>query len=215
MKKSLLTIAILFIFFHAFATSNEAFVKIMKAKIEILSNTQTIEGYQQLANEFERISQKEITEWLPLYYTAFCYVNMGFRRSLDLETKDSYFNKAEALIEKAEKLSENNSELTALKGYAVMGKISADAANRGQTMSPLAMQLFGRAIQQNPENPRALFLMAQMEYGMAQFFGSTTEKACAMAKQSVMLYERTNEVGIQPSWGINGAKEMATSCQKP
>jgi tetratricopeptide (TPR) repeat protein len=215
MKKSLFTIAIFFFFFQAFAVSNEAYVKIMKAKIEVLSSTNTVEDYQQLANEFERISQKEATEWLPLYYTAFCYVNMGFRSSTGLETKDSYFNKAEALLQKAEKLSANNSEITALKGYTIMGKLSADAANRGQTMSPLAMQLFGQAIQQNPENPRALFLMAQMEYGMAQFFGSTTEKACDMAKQSVMLYERTTEAGIQPNWGVNGAKEMATSCQKP
>jgi tetratricopeptide (TPR) repeat protein len=215
MKKSLFTITILFIFYQAIAVSNEAYDKIMKAKIEILSNTQTIEGYQQLANEFERISQKEAAEWLPLYYTAFCYVNMGFRSTLTLETKDTYFNKAEALLQKAEKLSANNSEITALMGYAVMGKLSADSANRGQTMSPLAMQLFGRAIQQNPENPRALFLMAQMEYGMAQFFGNTPEKACAMAKQSHLLFEQTTEAGIQPSWGANAAKEMATSCQKP
>ncbi|HAZ26352.1 MAG TPA: hypothetical protein DCY95_18715, partial [Algoriphagus sp.] len=80
-------------------------------------------------------------------------------------------------IDKAEKLAPANSEVTALKGYAIMGKISLDPASRGQNLSPQAMQLFGKAINLDRENPRALYLMAQMEYGMAQFFGSGTDKA--------------------------------------
>ena len=213
MKSLFLSSLLMFSLFIASANTNEAYVKAMKAKIEQLHPGKSITDLQELANAFERIAQKETTEWLPLYYAAHSYIIMGFDGSLALEDKDTYLNKAIGLIEDAEKLSVNNSELTALKGYAIMGKLTADAANRGQSLSPQVMQTLGKAIQQSPENPRALYLMAQMEYGMAQFFGNGTEKACAMNQQSITLFEQEETEGIMPSWGQKAAISMAARCQ--
>jgi len=213
MKKLILSIALIFTVALVQANDSSAYIKVMKAKIEQFNKSQSLEDLQASANAFERIAQKETTEWLPLYYAAFGYVKMGFNKTLSIDQKDTYLNKAINLVENAEEISPNNSELTALKGYALMGKLTADAANRGQTLSPQVMQTFGKAIQQNPENPRALYLMAQMEYGMAQFFGSGTEKACAMNQQSISLFEKNNSEGIMPSWGLGGAKAMLSMCQ--
>ena len=41
------------------------------------------------------------------------------------------------------------------------------------------MQSLGGALSLNPENPRALALIAQTQYGTAQFLGSPTTEACA------------------------------------
>lgn len=213
MKKIILTLAVLISFVAASFSATNPYEKAMKAQLQLLDSAETIDEYQAIANSFERIAQKESAEWLPLYYAAYSYLNMGFDKALTLAEKDTYFNKAEELLKKAEVISANNSEITALQGYAVMAKLAADPAGRGQSLSPVAMQLFGKAIQQNNENPRALFLMAQMEYGMAQFFGSGTEKACGMAQQSVALYEKDIVEGITPQWGADMAKEMTNRCK--
>ncbi|MDX1372529.1 MAG: hypothetical protein R3321_08655, partial [Nitrososphaeraceae archaeon] len=191
----------------------DEYKRIMKEKIEAIYKAESLESHQQLANDFERISQKEPQEWLPLYYAAYSYINMGFMNSLTLSQKDIYFHKANELLKKASTLSENNSEITALKGYSKMGELSADAANRGQTLSPVVMQLFGMAIQQDPKNPRALYLMAQMEYGMAQFFGSSTDKACSYVAKSIPLFNEQDQNVLSPSWGANAAEAMANRCQ--
>ncbi|MEQ8924253.1 MAG: hypothetical protein RLO81_00485 [Fulvivirga sp.] len=212
MKKLTLVFTLLLCALFTNAKDNTAYINAMKTQIETFNNSKSQEELQASANAFERIAQKETTEWLPLYYAAHAYIKMGFNNTLSLEEKDSYYDKAIALIEKAGEISPNNSEITALKGYALMGKLSADSANRGQTMSPLVMQAFGQAMQQNPENPRPLVLMAQMEYGMAQFFGSSTEKACGMANQSLALFEAEAAEGINPTWGAGQAEAIVSQC---
>jgi len=213
MKNLLIVLALILTINTTNANDSTAYYNALSAQIELLNKSKTVSEYQTVANAFERIAQKETSEWLPNYYAALSYLRAGFQNNQTLAEKDNYFDKAISLIDQAEEISPNNSELVALRGYALMGKLSADAANRGQSMSSKVMQLFGKAIQLNPENPRALYLMAQMEYGMSQFFGTGTEKACGMAKQSLTLFDQNQEVSINPNWGQAGAKEMAGRCE--
>ncbi|HCX76982.1 MAG TPA: hypothetical protein DHU93_17945, partial [Algoriphagus sp.] len=77
-------------------------------------------------------------------------------------------------------------------------------------------QLFGKAINLDRENPRALYLMAQMEYGMAQFFGSGTDKACGMVRLSLEQFEKEESIitedYILPKWGKRSAQQMMNNC---
>lgn len=200
---------------NTLAFANPAYEKAMKQQIEALEAASTQAEYLAVANAFERIAQKETTEWLPLYYASYSYLNVGsVDRSMSLDEKDKYFAKASEIADKAAEIREDHSEITALKGYITMAKLSADAANRGQSLSPLAMQLFNQSIAQNPENPRALYLLGRMQYGMAQFFGQGTEDACKLVKQSVALFEaQPDEETIYPSWGEASAKAMIKNCQ--
>ncbi|QSE98787.1 tetratricopeptide repeat protein [Fulvivirga lutea] len=213
MKKLTLILTLLVGALFTNAKDKSAYINAMQDQIETFKGSKSQEELQASANAFERIAQKENEEWLPLYYAAHAYIKIGFNNTLSLDERDSYFDKAIALIEKAGEISPNNSELTALKGFALMGKLSADPANRGQTMSPLVMQTFGQAMQQNPENPRALVLMAQMEFGMAQFFGNGTEKACGMANGSLALFEAEASEGINPTWGAGQAQALLSKCK--
>ncbi|UII27373.1 hypothetical protein LVD15_02785 [Fulvivirga maritima] len=213
MKNIILISAILLIFcLSAYAQS--PYERAMVKNLKQLSQSQSITDFQSVANTFERIGQKEKQEWLPLYYSALTYIIMGFDADLDRDQKDQYYKKAEELIAQAKAIT-NNSEITALQGYAVMGKLAVDPANRGQTLSPQAFKYFEKAIDQNPENPRAIFLMAQLQYGTAQFFGKSTEEPCKLARRSVNLYksEAKMDTGIAPTWGHKRAVEMSEKCE--
>jgi hypothetical protein len=77
----------------------------------------------------------------------------------------------------------------------------------------MAFQSLGKAVAVNPENPRALALLAQMQYGMAQFFGSPTTEACATLTKSLEKFESyKSENPLAPQWGKKMAEGLKTKC---
>lgn len=213
MKKSILTIALSFILIALAQASDPAFIAAMQKQLAAKATIETFEQSQEVTNGFMRIADATETEWLPLYYAAFLKTEAAFRFDID---KDKILDEALELVKKADKLAPGNSEITALKGYVLMGKISLDPASRGQSMSPEAMQLLGKAINLDRENPRAVSLMSQMELGMSQFFGTGPEKACGMARMSLELYKKEQtkitEDYILPTWGKTQADQVASKC---
>ncbi|WP_026956261.1 hypothetical protein [Algoriphagus vanfongensis] len=214
MKKSMLTLALLFMWITFAKASDPAYEKAMAKQIAAIETIQTLEQSQQVSNSFLRIAEAQPEEWLPLYYAGLLQIEAAFRFDVD---QDEAFEQALGYIEKAKKIAPDNSELTALEGYAVMGKISVDPGSRGQSMTPQAMQLYNKAISLDRENPRAVLLMAQMELGMSQFFGSGPEKACGMARMGSELLrkekEKITESYILPTWGQRLASQFEKVCQ--
>ncbi len=214
MKKSLITLALAFAFvFSAFA-NDPAYESAMKKQIQAMKTIQSPEESQAVANGFLRIAEAKNTEWLPLYYAAYLQAIAAFRFDVN---KDQYFDQAMELAKKAEKIAPNHSEITALQGFITMGKLSVDPMSRGQELSGQAMQLFGKAIALDKENPRATTLMAQMELGMAQFFGSGPEKACGLARVGLELFTKeeakVTEDYLLPTWGKREAEQVAGACK--
>ncbi|MGK7397647.1 MAG: hypothetical protein ACNS62_23945 [Candidatus Cyclobacteriaceae bacterium M3_2C_046] len=192
--------------------ANPAYEKAMKKQLSNLEAAESQSQWVEVANAFERIAQKESDQWLPFYYAALSYANLGLRGE-DLNQKDQYYDKASELVDKAAALKPSESEITALQGYIVMGRIAADSQSRGPSLSSQALQLFNQAIAQDPDNPRALLLLAQMEYGMAQFFGNTPEKACKMARKSLDLFEKqAGQSELEPRWGKEMAQGFLSQC---
>lgn len=214
MKKSLFTLALAFAFvFSAFA-NDPAYESAMKKQIQAMKTIQNPEQSQAVANGFLRIAEVKNTEWLPLYYAAYLQTIAAFRFEVN---KDQYFDQAMELAKKAEKIAPNHSEITALQGFITMGKLSVDPMSRGQELSGQAMQLFGKAIALDRENPRAVTMMAQMEQGMAQFFGQGPEKACGLARTGLELFAKeeakVTEDYLLPTWGKREAEQVAGACK--
>ncbi|PZV86351.1 hypothetical protein CLV31_102251 [Algoriphagus aquaeductus] len=214
MKKSLFTLALAFAFvFSAFA-NDPAYESAMKKQIQAMKTIQNPEQSQAVANGFLRIAEVKNTEWLPLYYAAYLKTIAAFRFEVN---KDQYFDQAMELAKKAEKIAPNHSEITALQGFITMGKLSVDPMSRGQELSGQAMQLFGKAIALDRENPRAVTMMAQMEQGMAQFFGQGPEKACGLARTGLELFAKeeakVTEDYLLPTWGKREAEQVAGACK--
>ncbi|MEP0713811.1 hypothetical protein [Algoriphagus sp.] len=213
MNKYILTLAFSLFFIVVAQATDPAFIAAMQKQLEAKKTIGTYEQSQEVTNGFLRIAEAADTEWLPLYYAALLKTEAAFRFDID---KDKSFDEAMELVKKAQKISADNSELTALEGYITMGKISIDPGSRGQSLSGKAMQLFGKAIKQDRENPRAVSLMSQMELGMADFFGNGPEKACGMARMSLELYKKEEakitEEYILPTWGKMQADQVTAKC---
>lgn len=213
MKKYILALALTLSYVVFAQAADPAFVAAMKKQLAAKKTIETYEQSQSVTNGFLRIAEASEAEWLPVYYAALLKTEAAFRFDID---KDKSLDEALELAKKADKLAPGNSEITALQGYILMGKISLDPASRGQSMSPQAMQLLGKAINLDRANPRAVVLMSQMELGMAEFFGTGPEKACGMARMSLDLYKKeeakiTDEY-ILPTWGKTQADQVASSC---
>jgi hypothetical protein len=136
-------------------------------------------------------------------------------REKDVTKWDAYLDTADARAGKSEKLGGNRVEVLALKGFASMMRINVDPAIRGQEYSMKAVGFLKQAEQLSDKNPRVVLMLAQMQYGTAQFFGSGTEEACIMFQKSKKLFDSEAEVdrGILPSWGRPNALAMLKNCE--
>jgi tetratricopeptide (TPR) repeat protein len=212
MKKITILIALLVLGFALHAQNQEAYMKAMMTGLQSMSKERTVENLQASASQFERIAANASGQWHPHYYAALNYLNLSMQVK-GISTKDQYSDKAKSFVEKAKELAPNNSEVAALEGFLYMTQLAADPDTRGQMLSPKAMQTFGAALTLNPKNPRAMALMAQMQYGMAQFFNSPTTNACRMNAQSIVVFEAEEKgKSFDPTWGIELAQQMVSEC---
>lgn len=193
--------------------STTSYEKIMLENIRKIYDASSIEAYRESANVFDRIAAKESDKWEPLYYSAFGYLMMA-SMSREGDPKDQYLDFAMERIEKGLELAPEESELVTLEGFAYMLRVTVDPMNRGPKYSPMAIQTFQKAISLNPENPRAHFMLGQMELGTARFFNSDTSGPCEKIQQSVEMFEaETTGETLMPSWGKSWAEGAAEHCK--
>ncbi|QRR02041.1 hypothetical protein [Dyadobacter sandarakinus] len=216
--KNLTVLCCLFLLMHAGVYAQDSpYQAAMKKEIATLTTADSLPQLRQSVNAFARIAALNPGEWQPLYYGALACTYQGLAASLSLDKKDAWLAQAWDLVNKAAAISPDNSEIVAMQGFVTMAKLSADPGSRGQSLSPVALQFFGRAIALDENNPRALALMAQMEWGIAQFFGSSTEKACVLASRSRALFAaQDNEAlkaALKPAWGSHLAEKVMQHCK--
>jgi tetratricopeptide (TPR) repeat protein len=196
----------------AFATDNK-YMEQMGKHIQAVYAAQSPEQYQDAVNAFDRIAAAEKTKWEPYYYSAFGSVMMA-NNEKDAAKKDAYLDKALASIESGKTINPNESELVALEGFVHMIRVTVDPATRGQQYSGMAFQTYNKALQMNPENPRALGFLAQMQMGLAKFMGSPTTDACNTGKKALekfTTYKSDNP--LAPQWGKGMTEGLLKNCK--
>ena len=197
---------------NASATDNK-YIEQMTKNIQAVYQAQTPEQYQDAINAFERIAASEKDKWEPYYYTAFGYVMLA-NKEQDTAKKDALLDKALTAIESGEKINDKESELVALEGFVHMIRVTVDPATRGAQYSRLAFQTYSKAVAMNPENPRALGFLAQMQMGTARFMGTATTEACETAKKALEKFETyKSENPLAPKWGKRTTESLLTQCQ--
>ncbi len=215
MKTRIFILLALFSAQFGFAQEQSAFEKYMMETIAMYQNVENLEDYQEIANRFDRIASAEKQEWLPHYYAGLTRIWMSFVRGVEDDQRDEYIDQAFKSIEAAEELVGENTELVTLKGYAYMAKVSVSPALRGMIYSAKVSGLFEKAVAMDPQNPRANLMNGRWKYGSAQFFGSSTDDACAHMSKALALYEIEGESkknSIAPHWGLNQAEQMIKRC---
>lgn len=194
------------------SAGDDAFQQAMSKQIGVVYSAQTLDELQGAANALDRIGQAEQGRWEPHYYGAFGYLMMATREK-EAQKKDGFLDQALERVNRGLDISKNNSELLALEGFVHMLRVSVDPASRGQRYSGMSMKAFNKAIKADPNNPRALSLMAQMQYGTAQFFGSSTAEACGMAGNALALFQNSAPTDpLAPQWGKEMTQAMVKKC---
>jgi hypothetical protein len=194
-------------------TAQDKYTDTMVKAIEAVYKANTVAEHQEAVNTFDRIATAEKTKWEPFYYAAYGYVMMS-NVETDNSKKDAYLNLATTALNSASALKKNESEINALEGFIHMIRVTVDPATRGQEYSGKAFRSFSMAVALNPENPRALALLAQMQYGTAQFFGSSTAEACGTVTKALEKFETAKaETALSPQWGKPLAERLNAECK--
>lgn len=194
-------------------TNDEKYQQVMRKNIALIYAADSIPSYQRAVNAFQRIAAAEPERWEPHYYAAFGFIMMG-NLANDGAQKDNFLDQAVGEIAKAREAVQEESEIDALEGFAYMIRVTVDPASRGAQLAPLAMKYYQKALSLNPDNPRAMALLAQMQYGTAQFFGSPVAEACGTARAAVQKFEAVKDTNsLAPTWGKAMADSMVSNCQ--
>ena len=205
-----LLIGLLLLVVQSLSANDERYMEAMQKNIQTVYTAQSIPELQNSVNALERIASAEKTRWEPYYYAAFGYIMMAIQEQ-DGGKKDLFLDQAMAAIEKAKTINAGESEIIALEGFVLMIRVTVDPPARGPQYAGLAMQTFGKASGLNPENPRALALLAQMQFGTAKFFGSPTVEACSTLNTSLEKFDTyKSDNPLSPQWG----REMTLGLKK-
>ncbi len=198
-------VLILFLFLSVnaglLAQSNEKYTKAMEKALAGMDTLSKGDQWLAKSNVFERIAQKEPAEWLPPYYVALCQI-MIFNLDQNAEKYAALCEKTDQFLAVADSLQPNNSEIYVLKSMAAGLHIRMDPMVNGQKYGPLAGMTQEKALQLDPENPRAY-----MHKGMSLFFtppqwGGDPVKGKELMETAVTKFETFKPAStIHPSWG--------------
>ena len=187
------------------------FESAIKETLSLLDSAKAPADMQQVIGRFTRISQAESNRWEAFYYLAYTQINFCFWEK-DGDKKDAILDEAQKSIDKALEINGDKSELFALQGFLYQGRIQVSSM-RGMTYSPKAAEILEKAIKENPENPRAHFLMGQNIYYTPAMFGGGSKNALPKFQKAKELFEKENgKSGIEPKWGGKSNNSMLSKC---
>ena len=213
MKKTIIFLAIIMAFTCTNAQMPDKFVKAMERIVPAVDTTSNSGSMLELANAFERIAEAEKNQWLAYYYAALCQVNYSYMEQ-DKTKIDAIADKATELIDKADALQSNNSEISCIKSMIASSHMMVNPMQRFMEYGQEAQSFIDAATKQDPTNPRPEYLKGQgLKYTPEQFGGG-----CANAKpvlQSALAKYGTFKPAseIHPSWGKQRVELLISECK--
>ncbi|MDB5231472.1 MAG: hypothetical protein JWN76_2277 [Chitinophagaceae bacterium] len=209
MKKILLGLLML-VSVSVYAQSDR-YMQAMKTTLALMDSAKTVADVQDVSAKFERIGDAEKTQWIPYYYAALCQINIGW---MDKNSdKDQLAEKTKALISKGE-IIEANSEFSVLRSVVATQQMLVNPASRYMTYAKDINGNIEKAIQQDPNNPRAYYMRGANVMGTPAAFGGGKDKAKPILQKSVDLFKSAKPASpFYPSWGLKQAEMSLAQCQ--
>ena len=210
--KNIFFVLMLMLNFYAGAQISN-YENIMFEKVsDIESSLKNSEAIFALGNSFEEIANLEKEQWLPYYYASYCYVMAAFMQK-DTSKIDLLAGKAEELLNKADLLNKNNSEITCIRSLIASARIMVNPYLRGMKYGIIAGQMFNKAKLENPDNPRVYFLEAQSLKFMPEEYGGGCKNAKPILETAIEKYSNFKiESNVHPNWGYEGVVELLDEC---
>lgn len=209
--KRLVLLALVSTCLSAFA-QNKKYLDAMEKNVAAVDTSRTMEQLQPLENNFERIANAEKKEWLPYYYAAYSNVMMTYE--VKGNAIDTYCDKADALVNKADSLNPNNSEIISLKAQITAARISVNPMSRGQKYGGEAHALREKAKSLDPTNPRPWFLEGMSLFYTPSMFGGGKDKAKVAYTKALELFGKFKPASsIHPRWGQRTTEYFLKQCE--
>lgn len=200
MKQLFLAAFFAVLFIDVFAQS-ERYAGAMQKNLETFSNAKTAAEMHDLSNAFERIATVEKNQWLPFYYAAMSEVLNGFMQQ-DKTGADVIADRAELLINKADTLEPNNSEISCIKSMIATLRMMVNPMQRYMQYGSVSTEWIEKAKQQDPANPRPYALQAQNLFYTPAQFGGGCATAKPVADAGIKLMESFQPKSpLHPKWG--------------
>ena len=163
---------------------------------------------------FERIGAAEPNEWLPDYYVSLINATSAFQTH-DKQVIQSLLIKAQQFHDSASRKDPNNAEIMILQALIHTASIVSDPMTNGQLLSGKVKELYFKALALEPENPRAVFGLAEFEMGSAKFFRADTTPMCMQIDRAVELFATFKpKSAMHPKWGADRALAAQADCRK-
>ena len=205
--KRLLTFTLLFISLIASAQGN--YEKGMQKAFELWGQDKPTEA----VNLFERIATAEPDNWLPSYWAAQISIVTSFGEK-DKDKLTAQLGKAQDLLNDATAISKDNPEIMVMQALLHTAWVAYDGATYGMKLSGTVMQIYGKAQQIAPNNPRVVLNKAEWDMGGAKFFGQDTKPFCKDVERALALFANDKpESEFHPKWGEDRAKQILEDCK--
>jgi len=207
MKKYIVSAALSCVSVITFAQAN--YEKIMTEKIAKIETCKSAEDFQNLANDFQRIGDKEKGKWLPNYYTAFSYIQKGrvLMRESKMESLDEVADQAQKYVDAAESTEKNNSEIHLLQKMVFSLKMMVNPQQRYMTYGMQAAEELKKAENFDASNPRVALIKAEDVYFTPEQYGGSKTKGLELFKVSLEKFNAYKpKTALDPNWGKSEAE---------
>ena len=182
----------------------------MEKAFELWQNQKTTEA----SNLFERIATAEPDKWLPYYYVSQINTVISFGEK-DEEKLSKQLEKAKEFLDVAKAISPDNPEILIQEALINTAWIAFDGVTYGMTLSPKNVQLYQKALEIAPDNPRVILSKAEWDMGSARYFGKDVTPYCKDVERALELFATfKSETPFYPTWGKERAEEVLKSCGK-
>jgi hypothetical protein len=226
MKQLLLAAAIvLSIAAHA---QSDKYMDAMKKNLALFDSAKTPADFENIAAGFQRIGDAEKTQWLPYYWQGLALATLGWKYFPDpqgvtavkvddlSQTVDDLASRINATADKADAVATDNnakSEILTIRYMALTQQMIVDPQSRYMTYGAQAGQALQKAIQLNPNNPRAYYLQAMGVYGTPEQYGGGKAPAKPLFQKAVDAGKAEQVQPLYPHWSLDQAVNMLALCQ--
>ncbi|WP_294322427.1 hypothetical protein [uncultured Chryseobacterium sp.] len=215
MRKYLLSFALGCMSLVTYAQAN--YEKVMTEKISKLEATRSPEELQALANDFQRIAEKEKDKWQPSYYTALAYIQKGRSQMQNGNNQalEEMADQAQKFVDAAEAMEKNNSEIHLLQKMIYSLKMMVNPMERFRTFGGKAEEELKKAEQLDPSNPRVTLIKAEDTYYTPEQFGGSKAKGMELFKASLEKFNTFKpKTALDPNWGKMEAQYFLSGAAK-
>jgi hypothetical protein len=214
MKKIMTLVVASLLMLTSFAQS-EKYTAAMKDNLALMDSVfknSNVDGIADVSARFARIGDAEKTQWLPHYYAAFCQIMYAFMKN-DPAQNDTYADKADQSLTKAEALAKNNSEISLLKAMSASLRMIVDPMSRYMEYGPKIQKASAEAMKEDPTNPRVYWFNGVSMKNTPEQFGGGCGVAKPMLEKAVQLFDSFKPASeLHPTWGKEVAQKDLAGC---